>query len=356
MKRRTLLGSTVSLGAITIAGCSEDADGGGQNADGGGQTADGGGGGGSDGDGSDSGGGADGSGDGDDSGGSEDAELFIAQAVSDLNAVAIRLNKVKDELDTPEDVDLDEDTLLGAIADARGSLDDASETAGDTQQAQIETLEHLATVLENQVRLVALVLELEPDVVAEETQSHVDDRNYDAALADIREANETAGTAEEYSTNAETALEGVDQDRLAAVDGVEYAKVESGVTKTARLVDAFSALTAGYEEAILGAKDLETGREESDAENYAAAETAFGNATAHFDTARDTFANATDDPPEDLESKLSVAECQTAKLRDASTTFEEAAAAGDDGDLATANDKRQEGEAIYDDVSNCSEN
>jgi hypothetical protein len=359
MHRRDLLAAASAVGAVTIAGCAstpggadgDDNDGGNDGSDGDGSGDDGSGGDGSSG----GGGGGDGSGDGSDgdSGGDDDAALAIAQAVSDLNAVAIRLDKAREKLDTPEEIDVDVDVLLGAIEDARASLDAASETATDEQAAQIETLRHLATVLENQTRLVDLVREVRPEEVTSETKSAVDEREYDVALENVRDAKTLATEADGYAANAVEALDGVDPDRLAAVDGVEYERVESGVVDTTRVVDAFLALTTGYEFVILGAQDLETGREHSDREEYEAAEAAFADANAHFDDATTAFAADGGNPPARLATNLETAGCQNDHLIAASEAFADAAAHASDGDLATARERRSEGEDQYEQVSAC---
>lgn len=353
MHRRDLLAAAAALGAVTIAGCSSTP--GPSGGDGNGDGDDGNG----DGDGSgdgDGGGGSDESDGGDASDGGDDAaELAIAQAVSDLNAVALRLDKAKDKLESPEEIDVDVDVLLGAIEDARASLDTASETATDEQAAQIETLRHLATVLENQTRLVDLVREVRPDEVASETKAAVDDREYDVALENVRDAKALATEADGFASNAEDALAGVDPDRLAAVDGVEYERVENGVTETTRVVDGFLALTTGYEAVILGAQDLETGRDHSDQEEYEAAEAAFADANAHFEDATAAFADDGGNPPERLALNLDTAECQTSHLIAASETFADAASHASDGDLATARELRADGEDRYDEVSTCGE-
>lgn len=348
-----MLGTIAALGAGAIAGCSSaPAPGDGSGSDGSG------------GDGGDGGGGSDGGSDGGDSsggdGGSEettsgenDAELYIAQAVSTLNAVALRLNKVEDQLDSPDEVDLDAETLLGGIEEARGKLDAASETASERQAKQIETLRNLATVLAEMTRTVDLLLSVDADAVAEDAKTALDEENYDAALSTVRDAKETASAAEERTTTAENALEGVDEDRLAAVDGVAYAKVESAVTQTASLVDALDALTSGYEATILGAQDLEAGRTRTENKEYEAAEERFAAAKAHFQAADDTLAAASEDAPDDLAARIDVAACQTTHLLKAAVAFEKGAADASDGNLVEARQHREDGEAQLAKVDEC---
>jgi hypothetical protein len=360
MERRDLLGAVATLGSVAVAGCSETSTpGGGDPSGGGGDESGGSAGGGNDGDGGagsdDGGSGSDDGGntDGDESGGSDDAELYIAQAVSTLNAVALRLNKVKDELDTPDEIDLDEQTLLDGIAEARGQLDSASETASDAQRAQIETLRHLATVLEEMTRVVGLVVDVDPDAAAADAKAAIDAEDYDQALSVVRDAKATATTVQERTTTAEDALEGVNPDRLAEVDGVEYAKVESAVTETAALADAFETLTVGYEASILGAQDLETGRTHSENERFDEARTAFANAKTHFGTAEETFSGSVEDAPDDIAARIEVATCQTTHLRKAAVAFEAAAEDADDGNLLDAKEHREDGEEHLATVDDC---
>ncbi|WP_227133887.1 hypothetical protein [Halorubellus salinus] len=351
MERRDMLGTMTALGLGAIAGCSSSPTSGGDGGDGDGGESGGGSGGGS-------GDGAGGSGDESDATTSDenDAELYIAQAVSTLNAVALRLNKVKDDLDSPDEVDLDQETLLGGIEEARGQLDTASETATETQTKQIATLRNLATVLAEMTRVVGILLTVDANALAEDAQAALDAENYDDALSVVRDAKAKATTAQERTTTAEDALEGVNEDRLAAVDGVEYAKVEAAVTQTASLVDTVDALTSGYEATILGAKDLETGRSRSESKEYEAAEESFGEAKAHFETADATFADSAANAPDDVAARIDVAACQSTHLLKAATAFEKSAAAASDGNLADANSHKEDGEAQLQKVDECASN
>jgi|AntRauTorcE11898_2_1112593.scaffolds.fasta_scaffold03109_5 hypothetical protein len=349
MERRELLGTVATVGAVTVAGCSNAPLPGSSGGDGGASGG---------GDGGKGGGGEsttdDGSGE-TSTDGEDDADLYVAQAVSTLNAVALRLNKVKDELDAPEDVELDRETLLSGIEDARGKLDAASDTANDEQAAQVETLRNLATVLEELTRVVGVVLSVDPDAVAEDAKTAVDAENYEEALSLVRDAKAKATTARERTTTAEDALAGVDADRLAAVDGVEYAKVESAVTETATLVDGFETITVGYEASILGAQDLESGRSHSEAEEFDAAMADFENARAHFETANETFANADADAEGDLAARIDVASCQTTHLQQAAVAFEKGAEDASDGNVVEARRHREDGEEQLEQVDACGE-
>jgi len=359
MDRRHLLGTLATLGTGAIAGCSSAPNPGSD--DGSGDGSDDGSGGNDGGDGSDGGGGGDDSSGGED-GGEEttsdggDADLYVAQAVSTLNAVALRLNKLQDELDSPDDVEFDQETLLEGIADARGKLDAASETATDTQAARIETLRRLATVLAETTRVVGIVLSVDPDAVVEDTTAAVDAGNYDAALDRVRAAKAKASDAEERMERAETALAGVDADRLAAVDGVERAKVASAVTELSSLVTAFHALTVGYEASVLGTQNLEAGRSRSEAREFEAAEAAFADAKAHFETADDALAGIGEDAPENLTGPIAVAACRTTHFVQAATAFQAGAADAADGNLSAARTHRDEGETELQQAADCGRN
>lgn len=335
MDRREFIGTVATVGAVAVAGCSESAD-----------PGDGGDGSGTDG------------GDGGDettqtTSGEDEAELQIAQAVSTLNAVALRLNKAKEKLDTPDEIDLDAQTLLDGIADARAKLDAASETATDTQTQQIATLRSLATVLENMTKVTVTLIEAQPNAVAEDAQTAVSNEDFEEALASVRDAKASAQSAQERTTAAEDALEDVDADRLAAVEGVEYAKVEDAVTTTATLVDAFEVVTVGYESIILGAQDLEAGRTHSEEKEFSAAKEDFGKATEHFESADATLADAGADAPEDIAGRIEVANCQVTHLLAAAEDFTQAAEDAEDGNVVEARQHRDDGEAELEKADQC---
>jgi hypothetical protein len=358
MERRHLLGALATVSAGAIAGCSSAPSTGNDDESDGNDTSGGGDGSGGDG-GDDDGSGGDGS---SDDGGEEttseggDADLYVAQAVSTLNAVALRLNKLQDELESADDVEFDQQTLLDGIAEARGKLDAASESATETQAAQIEMLRNLATVLESLTQVVGIVLSVDPDAVVEATTDAIDAAEYDAALSRVRAAEAKASDAKTHMEDARTALEGVDADRLAAVDGVEYANVESAVTELASLVNTFQVLTVGYESNILGTQDLETGRSRSEEREFEAAESAFGDAKAHFETADGTLAGIAGDAPENIQGPAEVAVCRTTHLMQAATAFQDGAADAADGNLTAAKTHREAGEAQVQQAEDCRNN
>lgn len=341
MERRELIGAVATLGTVAVAGCSESAAPGGDD--------------GGNGNGGTNAGTDDGSGDDDtQTESSEDeAELKIAQAVSTLNSVALRLNKAKDKLENPEEIELDQQKLLDGIEQSRTKLDEASETASDTQQAQISTLGNLATVLENMTRVTVTLIETEPNALATEAQTKISNENYDAALELVRDAKSNATSAQENMTAAEDALSGVDPDRLAAVDGVEYAKVEDAVATTGALVDAFEAVTVGYESIILGTKDLESGRTHSENQEFEAAKEDFQLATEHFEAADATLSGAADGAPDDIAARIEVASCQTTHLLAATEEFTKAAEDAESGNVAGARQHRQDGEAELEKADEC---
>jgi hypothetical protein len=352
MERRDLLGTLTAIGAVGIAGCSENATPG----DGSVGDGNGGDGNGDDGNGGDGDTGGDGTSDGEESGADNDASLYIAKAVSTLNAVAIRLNKTKERLDTPEEIDLDDGKLLDGIEEARGQLDSATETATDVQTERIETLRNLATVLEEVTLVVSSIRDVDPQAIAEDAKTAVNDEDYETALSIIRDGQAKAETARDRTRTATNALRGVDPDRLAAVEGVEYEKVENAVTTTHEYAKAFVAVTDGYESTILGAQDLETGRDHIESKEWTQAKTEFGKANEHFAAATDTLEPATGDAPESIAGRIDTAVCQTTHLQAASKHFEQAAAAAEDGDIAESRDQRDEGEADYNKVDDCTSN
>jgi hypothetical protein len=366
MDRRHLLGTLATLGTGAIAGCSsapnpgndggsdDGNDGGSDDGNGGADGSDGGDDGGGDGDSAGGGGSEDGGEETTADGG--DADLYVAQAVSTLNAVALRLNELQDELDSPDDVDFDEETLLDGITEARGKLDAASETATDAQAAQIETLRNLATVLEETTRVVGIVLSVDPDAVVEDATTAVDAEDYDAALSVVRDAKAKASEAKARMERARTALAGVDADRLAAVDGVERAKIASAVTELSSLATAFHALTVGYEASVLGTQDLEAGRSHSEAREFEAAKTAFGDAKAHFETGEAALAAVAGDAPENLRGPVEVAACRTIHFVQAATAFRDGATDAADGNRAAAKEHRDEGDAQLQQAEDCASN
>jgi hypothetical protein len=351
MDRRGFISALAVAGTTAVAGCSEapggtvggddDTSGGGGSGDGGGS---------SDGDSDDGGGGSDDGGSGDDGG--ETGE-HIRAAVGMLNRVGYRLSERQSQMEEdPTAVELDTEETLAAVDSARADLDAAAESADSGQQATIESLRGLATVLESMTRLLDLLGTVDIDGRLSTVQTAVENGNYDEALAQVREAKVLAAEAEGHVTAAEEASDAMDPERLAAVEAVSYDELEPSLNAASRLVDGLLAMTRGYEAILLGRDGLATAQEALDAEEYDAAEAALADAEEQFVTADEQFASI-EDAPSSIGTHLERSRCQSEHLVAATEHYQQALEAGRNEDITTAREQRDAAEEDLQRVDEC---
>lgn len=352
MDRRVFIRSLAVAGTTAVAGCSEAPMGGGS----GGDDPDDGGSGGGGGDGGSGGGGSGGDG-GDDGGdgGSSGGETgeHIRAAVGMLNRVGYRLSELQSQLEEdPTSVELDTEETLAAIDSARSDLDAAAEGASSDQQATIESLRGLATVLESMTRLVDLLSTVDIEGRLNEVQSSVEAGNYDEALAGVREAKSQAEEADAHVTTAEEAAAEIEPARLEAVDAISYDELEPSLTAASRLVDGLLAMTTGYEAILLGREDLVAAEAALDDRRYDDAEVALADAEEQFTAADERFASI-EDAPSSIATHVERSRCQSEHLVAATDHLQRALEAGRNNDLVTAREQRDEAEADLQRVDEC---
>jgi uncharacterized protein YqgV (UPF0045/DUF77 family) len=349
MNRRALLRTLAVAGAAAVAGCSEAPDGGAGGSDDGGS---GGGGSGNDDDGGSGGSDDGGSGDGGGNDGGETGE-HIRAAVGMLNRVGYRLSELQSQVEEdPTAVELDTEETLAAIDSARSDLDAAAEGASADQQATIESLRALATVLESMTRLVDLLGTVDIDGRLNTVQTDVENGNFEEALAEVRQANALAEEADGHVTSAEEASDAMDPDRLAAVEAVSYEELEPSLNAASRLVDGLLAMTRGYEAILLGRDDLATAQDALEDRRYDDAEVALTDAEAQFVTADEHFGGVRE-VPSSIGEHLERSRCQSEHLVAATEHYQQALEAGRNEDVATAREQRDAAEEDLRRVDEC---
>ncbi|WP_435334459.1 hypothetical protein [Haloarchaeobius sp. TZWWS8] len=335
MKRRDYLRTFAVGAAASVAGC-QDAPGTAAGGSSGGNSAD-----------------SDGANQGTDTP-EERAENHVKEAVSALNKVGFKLSETEQSLEEdPASVEFDVERTLEVVSLARTELDAASETATAEQQKDIETLRHLATVMESMAHIVSTFQGENPNAHLEEIQSTVEAENYEKALTMVRDAKSQVAAADEHVTAANEAAEAIDPARLEAVDAVEFGRVEPALTKLTALVNGFLKLATGYEEILLGREHLVAAKDHLEAREYDEANAAISDAKARFTAADEQFSGIPDDAPDDVSAHLDRSRCQTDHLIAAADHFEKATEAADDGNLLEADEQKQAGEAELQKVNEC---
>ncbi|WP_435360032.1 hypothetical protein [Haloarchaeobius sp. DFWS5] len=286
--------------------------------------------------------------------GAAQADSHIKEAVGSLNRVGYKLSETEEQLQNdPTAVEYDVEATLAVVESARSELDAAAGTATADQKKDIETLRNLATVMDSLARVLGTFQDADPAARLDEIQTTVKAEQYGEALTMVRDAKSTVAEAEARVTTATEAANAMDKDRLAALDAVEYERIEGPLSSLSVSVDSFLGLATGYEAVLLGREDLVAANDHIDAREGDQAKAAIGKAKAHFTTANSEFDAIPADAPTEVTKHLDRAHCQTDHLVAASDHFEQAATAYDEGNPLEAKQERDAGEAELDKVNDC---
>lgn len=280
----------------------------------------------------------------------------LDRAAGNLNRAAQQLDEVEG-FEDPETVEFDSAEARDYLSDAREHLETAESELSDDRSADLETLRSYAAVVEGLVSVTVTVTDdtIEDDI--DEVTAAVE------ANGDIEGANETVdvrhGTVvaavERHGQLTET-LQSIDSERLGAIAGTDIADLEEGAATLGDVVTSLETLTASYDSMLdleTGYGALEDGRTHFENEEFGAAREAFETAEGTFGDALRRLEDGTEKAPEGLGEYFDTAGCQNEHLAAASGHFADAAAAAENGRYRTAREKRNDGEAALDDVSNC---
>ncbi|GAA0667036.1 hypothetical protein ACFQDG_09075 [Natronoarchaeum mannanilyticum] len=259
-------------------------------------------------------------------------------------------------------------TLEGEFdPDALGAVEDALEESRDPLETAVSESEAASTAVENADADVLSELDAEIERVADAVselvgfsqgldglsrgyrqlvdgvddittaQQGFDDENYDESGTAFENARSHFGDARStFESGSEAAPDQLD-DRFG---------------RALERSDSLVALSGGYATLLDGMDDLETGRQQSENEEYAAAEESFAAAGTAFADADETF-DMKPSPEGEFDARFDTAGCRSGHFVDAASSLEEAAAAAADGDFLTARNKREEGRQQVQEARNC---
>jgi len=275
-------------------------------------------------------------------------ELYTA--AGELNTAALALGTVSADIDAPEDVEFDESGTRDRIETARSAIENAAEADdANSFETEIEQARSYADAIEAMVDAFVALLD------GATALSGLDDEFDPDALGDVRtaldESREPLETAVSESDAASAAIESTDETVLNDLDA-EMERVADAVDELVRVSETLSELSGGYATLVDGIDDLKTGQQQLENREFTAAEQSFAAAGTSFESADATF-DAERAPESEFDGRFETAQCRSGHLVDAAGSFEEATAAADSGDLATAQRKREEGEQQVEDAQNC---
>lgn len=307
---------------------------------------------------------------------SDDATVVVADRTGQraLDRAIGRLNEVAIELGTQTDENLDrgaqESTETAfdptphyeTIDTARSALDTAADELEADRQSDVKTGREYADSLEALVSVTATVSddELSAEIeevgtVFEEADEETDDTETDLEQATTTIEDRTALLDEARTTHetARTSIDGLDDARFEALPTIDLDRLTDGLSTLGTVLDAQTALAGSYGDLLDGYAALEAGREFIDDGAYQEAEAAFADAESAFTAGRKTVAESRDEAPAELEASFETAHCQSSHLQSAAAAFAEAAAAADNGNYLTAQERQDEADESLGAAGDC---
>lgn len=278
-------------------------------------------------------------------------EDAVRTAVGEANTAAVALATAREDVESPEDLDVDRAALEARVATARSALEDAegSEAAGE-YEAELAAARSYVDVVDG---LLTGTVDL-ADAAArlEDLESALQSQAFDRAaeeLSAVRPAIEDARTTTE---DAASTAESLDADRLEAY-GAQIDRVADGLEEVTGLAAGADALTAGYEDVLAGREHLAAGETASGDGDYGAAASEFEDAGTRFADATATFEDEQATTDDRLATEFETALCRSSHLEDAAGHFAAAAQAAQDRDPITADGERRAGEDAVDAAARC---
>ncbi|QSX00842.1 hypothetical protein [Haloterrigena alkaliphila] len=278
-------------------------------------------------------------------------ERALDRAVGTLNLAAVALAVDEDALEDVERDAFDSGEPTELIDDARDHLETAATELPSDRDADVETLNTYADVLEQLIAVTAVVTD---EALADAVDDVV------AAIDGEGDREAAAATLDEQTTEIDAARTTYDEaladvrsfgDRFEELTSLEPAQLEEGVAPLGDAVASLATIGDGLESMLDGTGSLERGRDHFENGAYDRARKAFAAAETAFESARTAF--DADNPPAGFADRVGTAHCQATRLGEAAGDFRAAASAAADGDRITAREKRNDGEDALEAAGRC---
>lgn len=280
-----------------------------------------------------------------------DVEDGVRTAIGQSNTVAIELSTARADAQTPADVRFDADALGERIASARSALESATQddAASDYQtelDAAASYVDVVAGLLEGSASLSDVAGQLDG------LESSMQSGNYEAAGRTLETVQPTVESARTTTSEAESTAQEIDAEVLDPY-GAKLGELTEGLATVQNGATGAAELVAGYDAVLAGRSRLQAGRAAVERGDFATAESAFATARSQFETATDHFETARSETDGELSAQVDAALCRSRALTDASVHFEASASAAQSGNLLTAQNERQAGEADLQTAGRC---
>ncbi|AGN01192.1 hypothetical protein L593_06215 [Salinarchaeum sp. Harcht-Bsk1] len=275
----------------------------------------------------------------------------LRTAIGEANTVALQLATAREDAATPADVSFDREALESGLATSRQALDEAAQReAADDYEAEIPAARSYVDVVAGLLTGSASLADAAGEL--QRVESSIANGDYQAAGQTLNSIQPVVGDARSTVTDAESTANAIDP---AVLDpyGAKMGELTDGLTTVQNIAVGADELTGGYDAILTGRGHLESGQVAVQQGNFATAESEFQAAKSAFQTATGHFQTARQETDGELQSQIDTALCRSQALTNAAAHFEASAVAAQSGDLATARDERNAGEADISAAGNC---
>lgn len=171
--------------------------------------------------------------------------------------------------------------------------------------------------------------------------AYMDADRFDDAIDEFEVADSELSDTRSRLADANAAFEEID-DEGDFFDVIEVESRRQDFQHAEAAVETLDHMVTGMIDFARGAREMNAGFDASDQENFAEAASHLDDAKVRFGDAEDSFADAEEAAPPDLQPDAISLVCFAGALRDGSELLAEANRAADDGDWDTANQKFEE--------------
>lgn len=284
--------------------------------------------------------------------GEREADRAIKRAVTRLNKVALALKTVRDQLDDPTSVEFDADEERTRLEEARDYLDEAESATDGDRRADVDELRAYADALARMVAVTASLTDTDLEAEFTAVRSAIEEGRTEDARSTIRSRREDTQSSLERLRPAVETLEGVDAERLAAME-VDVEPVRDGAAKLEAVLESIVALTRGIEPITGGYEHLVAGQDRLEERELDAAAESFEAAKVSFDDSVAKLEAGAEDAPAVTADQFEAGLCRARALRDAAKLFLEAIEAAKNRDRDTAESKRDAAKSRLEEADDC---
>lgn len=266
-----------------------------------------------------------------------------AVAAEHIETVRTKLDEASSLIDEQSESDNQEfsaDRVHAKLDDVESELDSASAVATDDQQTAIDRLRSFS----NWLRSMADVFGAAKEGLNafERANSYFQTERYDETAEYLDTAQSQFETADEHLSEARLNFEEIDESTL---DEFESVSAHSAMDEMAAFVGTMIGFIDGYRDLTSGFDQFMTGAEAFDNQEWNESIDPLRSARDDFAAAESTFRDNEENAPQEIVESMIELTCLAGAMKDASTHYENAARAAQNGNTERYNDEVEQAEA-----------